>query len=232
MIKFTPLSTNDPRSINLAFDEVLRQIKTMDSNVQKISKEVPEVIKQTLIDYNLVSATATPSPDVLLLEGSALTDLSVVTPKIDEFAVTRGAQFYSAGTINFNTTTEVEIGTITLYTNEVTDSVWIWSNLVILQIPLSTVKGGGGPTGFSIKIRRDVITTGALIYSANVGVNYCKATIGVLVDFVPIVIMGTDVPGGSVGAHTYKLSIVTDAYADYQVGQVAYRQMMGMAKSR
>jgi hypothetical protein len=222
MIKFTPLSTNDPRSINLAFDEVLRQIKTMDSNVQKISKEVPEVIKQTLIDYNLV----------LLLEGSALTDLSVVTPKIDEFAVTRGAQFYSAGTINFNTTTEVEIGTITLYTNEVTDSVWIWSNLVILQIPLSTVKGGGGPTGFSIKIRRDVITTGALIYSANVGVNYCKATIGVLVDFVPIVIMGTDVPGGSVGAHTYKLSIVTDAYADYQVGQVAYRQMMGMAKSR
>lgn len=55
-----------------------------------------------------------------------------------------------------------------------------------------------------------------------------------LIDYVPMVIFGSDIPGGNAGNHTYKLTASTDRTmgANHTDGEVGYRQLMGFAKSR
>jgi hypothetical protein len=156
--------------------------------------------------------------------GVSITADLTSTEDIDPFAVTRGTQYYSATGINVRTTTEVEIGTITVYTNDVNDSVWLWAECELLENPES---GGLGKEGsdynpITLRIRRDSLS-GTIISGRTMNAFQYP--------WPPIILIGSDIPGGSVGAHIYKFTAVTD-YDLCWAGKVGYMQFMGFAKSR
>jgi hypothetical protein len=150
------------------------------------------------------------------------------TAQIASGAVTRGAHYFSNVAVHFDSTTEVQIGTMTIYTNEVTDSVWIWASITPIVWPDGTsVKGGRG--NIYLKIRRDSLT-GTLLASI------VLTPLSSSVDYIglpPAILIASDIPGGAVGAHIYKISVATDVMVvGHTDGQVNYVQTMGLAKSR
>jgi hypothetical protein len=161
----------------------------------------------------------------LTVDSAKMANLTVGTGKITGQAVTRGVQYYNAAGYTFpsyQTYLEYEIGTVTVVTNENTDYVWLWASMQVTQC--FTVSGKDSwytPAPIEFRIRQDS-TTGTIIAGGR--------TIGGY-DTAPMILIGTDQPGGSAGNHVYKLT-GQHSSAGTRVGIVAYRKIMALAKSR
>lgn len=158
------------------------------------------------------------------IETANIKDLNVDTLKIKGQAVTRGVQYYNGAgfTMVKNNAAEQEIGTITVVTNEATDFVWLWISVQITDCYLKYGKELTYPSPIDFKIRRDS-TTGTIVAGGR-GVGGWE--------HAPVILIGTDQPGGSAGNHVYKLTAQIDTADCAENGIVAFRKMMGLAKSR
>jgi predicted phage tail protein len=169
----------------------------------------------------------------LEVDSAKIADLTVGTIKIANYAIGRGVEYYNAAgyTLPYTDTAEHEIGTLTAVTYTTTDSVWLWASMVVTEMAYKAAWKSGAYVPIQFRIRRDS-TTGTIITGAlTMGQNQI---FGQLLDAPPIILVGSDVPGGSAGNHVYKLTAqltnASDSGADQ--GIIAFRLMMAMAKSK
>jgi hypothetical protein len=164
------------------------------------------------------------------ISGSNSFSGTIGTSQIENLAVTRDAQFYGSSgvTLPYTDTAEHEIGTITVVTNTVGDSVLIWATLVVTEAAYATAKGGGAYIPIDFRIRRDSISGTIIAGAITLGQTF------VPLDAPPVSIIGRDVPGGSVGNHTYKLTAQLTAASDPATGQgiINYRRIIALVRSR
>ncbi len=159
----------------------------------------------------------------LEVDSAKIANLTVGTGKITGLAVTRGAHYYNAAVVDLGwDVTEEEVGTITIYLNESTDFVFLWCSVQITESILVTGKETAFAKSIDFRLRRDSIT--GTIIAAGETVGYWETS--------PIILIGTDIPGVA-GNRTYKLTAANSTIENMaRTGKVAFRKIIGMAKSR
>jgi hypothetical protein len=154
------------------------------------------------------------------IDTAHIVNLSVITLKIANQAVTRGAQYYNAATYNWSDVAEKEIGTVTVVTNEYTDEVWIWLSADVVQWSFYFDGSIYITIPITFRLRRDSMS-GTIIIS-----KILAAMPGELF------LMISDTPGGSAGSHVYKLTAQGAGAYDSPTAGVATRRILALAKSR
>lgn len=155
----------------------------------------------------------------------------IATGDIVNFAVSRGVQYYNSAGVTLTNTTETEIGTVTPITFEDTDSVWFWASVVITQYGLNSAKGSG-PISIHFRIRRTSTAGTEICGASGLGFGTYGTYFTTYRDPQPVILIGSDIPGGTPGNVVYKLTAQAGNTPDSQSAIVAYRLIMAQAKSR
>ncbi len=167
---------------------------------------------------------------LLAVQSANIDNLTIHGVNVAYFMVSRGVQFYNAAGFSLSDANEHEIGTITFVTFEAADSIWLWASVAITQYGLSSGKGGGLPIPIHFRVRRDSISGPEVCGGTGLGFGAYASV--VWNDPQPVILIGSDIPGGSPGNHVYKLTAQAAYAPDVQSAITAYRLMMGNAKSR
>ena len=166
---------------------------------------------------------------LLAVQSAQIDNLTVATKNAAYYMASRGVNYYNAATVTLSDTTETEIGTLTCVTFEATDSIWFWTSAEITLPALIT--SGKGLTydviPMHFRVRRDSISGTIVSTGEATGPSYGNKEF-----YPPVILLGSDIPGGSAGNHVYKFTVQLTLTPDIGQGQVSYREFMAFAKSR
>lgn len=123
----------------------------------------------------------------LQVQSAQIDLLTVATKNAAYYMASRGAKYWNSNGVTISDTTEIEIGTITAVTFELTDSVWLWVSMVIAQVALSTGKASI-PVPIYFRLRRGSLTGLEVGAACSLGMYAASG------EYPPIVILASDVP--------------------------------------